>query len=92
MMDTTTAAVGTGVIVIAGRWSSGQPITIQIGIGVGVYALALSAMSSVSDPLAGKFAILVLIAAVFIYAVPMLSKLGLVGGAGPATAPGTGPK
>lgn len=89
-MDTTTAAVGTGVIVIAGRWSTGQPITIQIGIGVGVYALALSAISSVNDPLAGKFAILVLLAAVFIYAVPMVQKLGLVGGQAPGTA--TGPK
>lgn len=91
MMNTTTAAVGTGAIVVAGRWAGGQPIDIQIAIGVGVYAVALAMLSSANAKLGQQMAILVLLAAMGIYLIPLTSKLGLSSGAGgPQNAPNSG--
>lgn len=89
MMNTTTAAVGTGAIVVAGRWSAGFKIDIQIGVGVGVYAIALSLLSSTNELLGQQVAILVLFAAIGVYLEPLLQKLGLLR-AGSQNAPNSG--
>lgn len=82
MMNTTTAAVGTGAIVVAGRWAAGFKIDIQIGVGIGVYAVALSMLSSTNALLGSQVAILVLFAAMAVYLEPLLIKMGLIAGTG----------
>lgn len=78
-MDTIGATVGTGVLVVAGKWAAGEPITIKIAIGVGVLALCFAVFDAMNPDLASKFAIMVLLLAAFKYLPPLVSKLNLGG-------------
>lgn len=82
MANTTTIATGTVVLVVAGQWTKGTLIPIKVIIGGTVYILLLSFMNDAVPALAKNFAILVLITAAFVYAVPIFSKLGLLDGKG----------
>lgn len=76
-MNTTNAVVGIGILTVAGRWSQGKPLDIKVAIGVGALSLFLAAFNDSYPELAGKFAVLVLIAAVFLYGPAIAKKLGL---------------
>lgn len=43
-MNTTTAAVGTGALVVVGRWSEGDTISVRVVVGVVFLAVFLSIM------------------------------------------------
>lgn len=76
-MDTTNAVVGTGILTVAGRWAQDKPLDIRVAIGVGALALFLAAFNNSYPELAGKFATLVLVAAVFLYGPAIAKKMGL---------------
>lgn len=70
-MDTTTASVLTGAIAMVGHWVQDKKIPPKVFVGVGVLALSLAALSEVNEKLASQFAVLILVGAVLIYAVPI---------------------
>lgn len=78
-MSTQPQVIGTGIIVLGGRWSTGKAIDVRAAIGIGVYALAIAGIAAANPKLASQFASLVLISAGFIYAVPVATKLGIIG-------------
>jgi len=77
-MSTQPQLIGTGIVVVAGRWAQGKPLDIKIGIGLGVYALALAAITAGNPKLASQFSTLVLVSALFLFAIPVSDKLGLL--------------
>jgi len=89
-MNTTTVAVGTGAIVVAGRWANNQPITVKVAIGVGAYAVCLSILSAADAQMANSLAFLVFFVACAYYVAPsangpgLVSKLGFSGATGTA--------
>ncbi len=74
---TTNAIALTGVLVTAGQWSEGKPLTPRVVIASGVLALFLAALSEANPALGSRFALLILISAFLRYAVPIFTKLGL---------------
>ena len=80
MADTTNLAAGTVLVVVTGQWTKGNLVPIKVIIGGTVYIMILAFMEQGSSDLAMKFALLVFITAVFIYAVPIFQKLGLLDG------------
>lgn len=72
------SAVLTGVVVSTGRWAQGKHLDMKLFTGAAVFAIFLSVMNAQSPDLASKFALLVLVAAVFMYGIPVSQKLGLV--------------
>lgn len=87
-MNTTNVAVATGAVVIAGRWSQSQNIELPVVIGATVYAVALSILADANEKFAGQFGLLVLVAALMRYTLPIAFGTGLLKKA-PAT-PKTG--
>lgn len=79
MIDTTTSVVATGAIVAAGRWAQGKTVSVNIVVGAGVLALGLAVLDSANSDFASKMALMVLLAAVFMYAIPLSTKLGFSG-------------
>jgi uncharacterized membrane protein YfcA len=87
-VNTTTVAVGTGAVVVAGRWANQQPIDIKTAIGVGAYAVCLSVLSAADAKMANSLAFIVFFVACAYYVAPsekgpgLVSKLGFSGTAG----------
>lgn len=87
-MNTTTVAVGTGAIVVAGQWANNKPLNIKVAIGVGAYAVCLAILSAADAQMANTLAFMVFFAACAVYVAPsaagpgLVSKLGLTGAAG----------
>ena len=77
-MNTTNAVVLTAFLVVGGRWSEGKPLDIKVAIGTGALALFLSALNTANEDLASKFAVLVLVSAVFLYGPAIAKKAGLI--------------
>lgn len=77
-MNTTTAVVATGAIVVAGKWANDEPLSVKLAVGVGAFALALTLIGEANDKLASQFALLVLILAMFRYVPAIAKKTGLV--------------
>lgn len=76
-MDTTTTTVLTVVIVTVGQWAKKDgTISIKLVVGGMVLVLMLSAMDSANEKLAKQFAMLILVSALLMYAVPIAKKLG----------------
>jgi hypothetical protein len=74
-MNTLTATVGTGVIVLAGRAAQGKEwkgewIT-RTAIGVGVVAIGLAMLSEVNQVFAEQLGALILVAAIFYWGIPL---------------------
>jgi hypothetical protein len=76
-MNTTNAVLMTGLVVVAGRWAGGKPLDIRMAVGTAGLALFLAVINSSSPDLASKFAVLVLISAVFLYGPTITKKAGL---------------
>jgi hypothetical protein len=88
-MNTTTWAVGTAAIVVAGRWSTEKPIDIKIVVGLGVYAASMAMVSNVDADIAAKLSAIVFFTACLgpeglrggtPTLVTIFQKLGLAGG------------
>jgi len=85
-VNTTTIAVGTGAVVVAGHWANEKPLSIKILIGVGGYAVCLALLSAADAQMANTLAFMVFFAACAIYVAPsaqgpgLISKLGLSSG------------
>lgn len=76
-MDTTTAVVATGIVVFAGQWAKkDEGPSIKLVVGGTVLAVMLSVMSQADEKLASQFAVLILVSALLLYAVPIAKKLG----------------
>jgi hypothetical protein len=75
-MDTTTSAIATGVVVTVGRWAQGNGVEAKTVIGAGIFAIILSLIDSGQPKLAANFGMLVLVAALFRYTIPIAKKLG----------------
>lgn len=79
-VSTATVATGTVFVVIVGQWSKGTLVPIRVIVGGTVYILLMSFLDEAEPKLARLFGILVLITAVFLYAVPIFQGLGLLDG------------
>lgn len=78
-MDTTTSVVATVLITTFGQWSTKDgKVSIKLVVGMMALAVFLSMLDSANSELARKFAVLILVSAVFMYAVPISQKLGLI--------------
>lgn len=76
-MDTTSAVVATGIVVFAGQWAKkDEGPSIKLVVGGMVLALFLAGLSQGNEKLASQFAVLVLVAALLTYAIPITKKLG----------------
>lgn len=72
------SAVLTGTIVAAGTWSRGETVSMRLVIGTGVFAISLAVVNEMSPDLAGKYGLLVLVIAAFMYLPAVMWKLGLI--------------
>lgn len=77
-MNATSAAVLTGLIVVAGNWSQGKPMTMRIAIGIVAMTLFLTILNESVPEVANKLAVLVVVSAVFLYGMPIAKKAGLI--------------
>jgi small basic protein len=75
-MDTATAVVGTGLIVALGRWAKNEKLSIQNFVGIGVLAVGLAMLGAINAEFAAQFSVLVLVAAMMYYLVPITKALG----------------
>lgn len=76
-MDTTTSVVLAVIITAVGEWSKPDgKLSVKLVIGMMVLTLFLSAMDSANSELSKKFALLILVGAIFANAIPITKKLG----------------
>jgi len=76
-MDTTTSTVAAVLIVTVGQWSKKDgKVSIKLVVGMMVLVIMLSLLSSANEKLAKQFSALMLVGAVFTYAIPITKKLG----------------
>lgn len=76
-MDTSTSALLTGVVVTAGKWSSGDGISVRTVLGAIFLAIILTVMNEANEKFARQFGVLILVGAVFRYAPKIIEKTGL---------------
>ena len=76
MIDTTTSAVATATIATVGTWAEGKGVNMKTVVGGAVLAIFLALISAANDQLGRQFAVLILVAALMRYAVPISKKLG----------------
>lgn len=76
-MGTTNSAVLTGVIVTTGRWAENKPLEMRVVVGAAFLAVGLAALSAVNDNLARNFGVLILVAALMRYTIPIVGKTGV---------------
>lgn len=67
----------TGVTVTAGRWAEGKTLSARPVVGLGFAAVVIAVMWEADSELASKFALLILLASVFVYFPAISRKLGL---------------
>lgn len=77
-MNTATSVVVTTVVVSGGRLAEGNPLDIKVVVGGAVLALFLSVLSAQNEVFASKMALLVLVAALVRYMIPIAQALGFV--------------
>lgn len=76
-MDTTTSTVAAVVIVTVGQWAQKDgTISIKLVVGMMVLVLMMSILGAANEQLAKQFSLLILVGAVFTYAIPITKKLG----------------
>jgi hypothetical protein len=80
MADTTTIALASTAIVVGGQWAQDKPLTPRVIVAGGFLAFSLALMDAFSSDLARGFAILILVIAMLAYGVPIVERLGLIGG------------
>lgn len=76
-MDTTTSVVATAVVVSVGEWSKpDRKFSIRNVVGFMMLAIFLAALEAGNEKFARQFAALILVSALFVYAIPISKKLG----------------
>lgn len=76
-MDAATTVAATAAIIAVGEWSKPvRKLGIKNVVGFMVLAVGLSVMENANAEFASKMGALVLVSALFIYAVPITKKLG----------------
>lgn len=75
MIDTTTAVVTTGIVVVAGRWAKKKQVEVPVIVGTAATAIFLSVLSSANEQLASQFGLLILVGAVLIYGIDIAEML-----------------
>ncbi len=76
-MNSTSSIVLTGGIVTLGQWVEGKPLSMRVVVGVTFAAIGLSVLGNFDQRVANQMALLILVAAVFRYGVPIVTKAGL---------------
>lgn len=76
-MNTTNAVLMTGLVVVAGHWASGKSLSIRLAVGTAGLSLFLAVLNESNPELAAKFAVLILVGAVFMYGPGIFKKAGL---------------
>lgn len=78
-MDTTSSTVAAVIIVVVGQWAKDKEnsVSIKLVVGMMVLVLMLSMLSSANEKFAQQLSALILVGAVFTYAMPIVKKLGL---------------
>lgn len=78
MIDTTTSAVATGVVVTAGQWAKNDKgPSIKVIVGMLFLAYFLSILGAGNQVIASRFAALILVGALMVYTIPITKKMGL---------------
>lgn len=77
-MNPATGVVLTTGVVLLGKWARKESVTIHIVAGGTVLAVGLSVLAEASPDLAGKFTLLITLAALFTYAPAIAWQLGLL--------------
>lgn len=75
MIDTTTAMIGTGLVVAGGQWARKKNVPVKVFVGTAAAAIFLSVLSSADEKLASQFAVLILVGAVLIYGIDIAEML-----------------
>lgn len=76
-MDTTTSVVAAVVVTAVGEWAKPDGhVSVKLVVGMMVLSVFLSTMASANEELAKRFAMLILVGAVFVNAIPISKKLG----------------
>lgn len=78
MIDTTTSTLLAGSVIVIGRLVNGQGVSQRVVVGIIGSGLFLSLIGQADAELGQAFGMLVLLSAVFVYAVPVLRKTGLI--------------
>jgi hypothetical protein len=79
MISAISSAVATGAIVVVSKTIDKKPvISGRFVIGTGVYILMLAMINEARPELASSFALLVLLLAVYTYALPLFTNLGVI--------------
>jgi hypothetical protein len=89
-VNPTNAIALTGALVVLGKWSADQKLSVRIIVGLAGATLGLAVVNEMNEELAGKMAVLVLITAVFMYGPAVAWKAGLLDHAKYPKAPGLG--
>lgn len=76
-MNPLSAALLTGVIVVAGKWSEGKTPNIDNGIGVAGIAIGLALMDQANSKLATSFAWLIVLSVTIVYLPKIVKGAGL---------------
>ncbi len=76
-MNTTSAVVLAAAIAVTGRWAKGdKKVPMSVIVGIAGAAIFLSIMSEVNEKLGQQFALLLVVSAALIYAVPIAKWIG----------------
>jgi hypothetical protein len=76
-VNTTSSLMLTGGIVTLGRWAEGKPLSMRVVLGAGFVALMLAGVSNADKEFGRKFALLILVIALYAYGPPILTRSGL---------------
>jgi hypothetical protein len=90
-MKSTTVIIIASVIVVTGRWARGKQVDTSVVVGGIVLALIIEIMSISAEPIADKFAWLILFAVLGTNAEDLLKAIGMITDKNSATAPKTTP-
>jgi hypothetical protein len=77
-MDTTTATLLAGSVVVIGRWVQDKPVNFKVIVGIVGAALIVSLIGQADEGLARGFGLLFLVSMLFNDALPILRKVGLI--------------
>lgn len=76
-MNPVTAALVTGVLIVAGKWSDGKSPNMDNAVGVAGIAVGLALMEQASEKLASAFAWLIVLTVAFVYFPKIVKGAGL---------------
>lgn len=73
-MSPGTSTVATGIVVMAGRWSQGKGIELNVAVALVTLGFTLSILADSNSDFAGKLGLLIFVAALFRYVPAIVGK------------------